>query len=332
METIGTILLIFAICIAIMSMPSKSSYCAPYPTWSQNVEYQFRQIGRFSIERLPYLSVLISIIAPFLMISAYSAEILEKETATMGVASTTAIGVLSSSILFWKRYSDLPRPKGLAIIFEISVAVASFIFFSIGKSIADEEIHILIELSPEEFSTASSLLAGIFSMWLWTILLSLLLLAFALLHSFSIFFSLLRDTNQRAAAVTWSGHVVSIMEGEGVQVDGSKGGAEHERSISGADFDKDVLMMTGLFLASLFSISIVTSGWNVDNLRSAVPMTVLTTSFFTPTQNLKKCMEPGYTAIRIIGDGDRAVLSNGKNFKVVPCDPYQSPSHGETPQ
>lgn len=333
MDVILTAALIYVLYIAIMSMPSKDLCSSPYPTWIQNAEHHLQQSGRFFREKFAYVAVAISLAAPFLIVPAHNSRIVAKEDATIAIVASTAAGALASVFLLWKKYKNNSWLQGLFVPFQISIAAISYLFFSIGGAIADEEIQRLVAINPEELSTARALLAGLFAMWLWVVFFSCLLFAFGIFHLFSMLYFWPIASSREARGQASSAHVMLATEQETASTNEDKAGAARHQNASDAELNKDVVIMAGLFSASLSLLSITASDWHTEKLRAAIPMFVLSTSFFGPTDKLKKCMAPGYATIRLIGDGDRAVISDGKKqFKVVPCDPHQSSSHRESPQ
>ena len=298
-----------------MSMPSKADYFSPYPSWRQNVKYHFQQSPDFAIA--------ISIGAPYFVVYANAADLLAKKEAIITILATTIVGAIASVLLFLYKYRNTTWLKSIFIFFKTSFVFISFIVFGIGSAIADEEIQSLTMLNPEDFSTASQMLAGVFSIWLWIIIFSILFSMMAIIHFFLMVPVWIRESGRSGLGKISRNNREPDEKSKSSGEKNIEDCADANKISSATEVNRDFAIIPGLFLASIFPLSIVTSGWNIENLRSAVPAIVILTSFFDPTEKLKKCMEPGYTAIRIIGDGDRAVLSDGKAFKVVPCDSYQ---------
>jgi hypothetical protein len=329
MDIIWTALSICALYIAIMSIPSKHFGSSPYPAWLQNVAYHLRRIDRLFRANAARLAIAVCLAAPFLITPAQNLRIVSTQDATIAVVATTMAGAFASAFLFWKKHKSVSWLRNMSFPLEVLIAVISFLFFHIGSAIADEEIQRLLAINPEELSTAGSMLAGLFALWFWFIFFSIVLGVFSVVSMFTMLAAAFRADNGSVRALVWPAQIASFGKRGPDARDEDEIVLSWRKKTSDSEVADEAVMVAGLSAASLFLASILASDWLIEELRATIAVVVLSTSFFTPAENVKKCMESGYTSIRIVADGDRAVLSDGKRFKVVPCEPNRQPPHRE---
>jgi hypothetical protein len=299
---IWMIALAIAVFIAVIAWPSEyPTWFAPHRRWGENLGFLYDRFLATTRKRKALLGVFGSIGVAYLIVPATKVGMLSTDQAVWTMVLASLICAVSSISLLWREYRLRTRLADYSRGFELMFAAASFLMLVAGKSIADNEIQLLTHANPEEFSTASNALAAVYALWFWVFLCAIIMIPLALSPMIFLLkqrwpWSWQRVKRWATAPYRWSGQKTAF------------------------DSVEQLAILLGFYFSAVMLSGMSGSDWAVRMLKQTTVYIVVKTSFFQPDDETKQCMREGFDLIRIIGDGDRVLLTNGTDFESFKCD------------
>lgn len=299
MLTLTGMIVVFIFVIAIPS--EHAAWFAPHKRWSENLGFLQQCLSDFTKNRKALLSVLGAVVMTYLTVPLFEFGLISKSQAIWTLVLASLVCAAGSILLLWREYKLRTRLGSYSKAFELFLALASFTMLVFGKSIAENEIQLLTDANPEEFSTASHALAAFYALWLWSILGAFIMALLA--------FSPVLLTARQYWPWSWE----KFRSLSATQ-------QKWPRRKTGFESIEQFAILLGFSYSALTLSGISGSDWALERMKEATVFIVVQTSFFKPDMETEKCMKEGYGLIRIVGDGDRVVLTNGADFKSLKCD------------
>jgi hypothetical protein len=291
-----------AIFLAVIALPAEHpTWFAPHRRWSENSEFIYGRFFSFVGKRKALLCVFGSVAVTYLIVPAFEIGLVSKEQGAWTLVFASLICAGGSISLLWGEYNLRTKLAGYTRGFELVFATITFLMLVLGKSIAENEIQLSTNANPEEFSTASHALAALYALWFWVVLSSVVMAALA-------FFPLLFSFRQ-ARPWSWEKLKKTVVTAQ-----------KWPRRKTAFESIEHLAILLGFFYSALTFSGISGSNWALERIKAATTLIIVKTSFFEPNMHTMPCMHDGFSLVRVIGDGDRVILTNGTDFESFKCD------------